>query len=453
MSNVVYLKVGEHRGRRRIWLQGQKLARKGYVPGKRYRLFLDEHRKVVRLERKHDGERIVSRKGSAEIPVIDLKWDEMEKVFAGVERVRVVIRKDRITVSIHHVDAGQKERVCRFRAKLRSGQPLDIGSLAHGGGVLDLAIHNGLAGAGLSSRLAFAVEIEDQYLEASQENNPVWDAESIAICAPMEEVEVGKLPKVDGLVAGLPCTGASLSGRAKNGLKAAEEHETAGALFLAFLATFQAVQPAFILLENVPQYQNTVSMTVIRNVLEGLGYDLHERVIDGMGALENRQRFVMVALTKGLVDFDIESIVPVRAKEAALRDVLEEVPLDSPRWKSFDYLAAKEERDRANGKGFRRQLLTGDEDQCGTIGRGYAKCRSTEPFLVHPEDPALSRLLTPVEHARVKTIPERLVAGLSDTIAHQILGQSVIFTAFEAVGQHLGKSLRALGSTPVALAA
>ncbi|MFZ5883646.1 MAG: DNA cytosine methyltransferase, partial [Chloroflexota bacterium] len=66
----------------------------------------------------------------------------------------------------------------------------------------------------------------------------------------------------------------------------------------------------------------------------------------------------------------------------------------------------------------------------------------------------LQRIFTPVEHARLKTIPEGLVKGLSDTIAHEILGQSIVHCAFMAVGERLGKTLvdmiRPMAVVPVA---
>ncbi len=126
-------------------------------------------------------------------------------------------------------------------------------------------------------------------------------------------------------------------------------------------------------------------------------------------------------------------------KPATVQDILEDVPADSPRWKEFNYLADKEIKDLAAGKGFRRQLLTEAADKCGTIGRHYNKCRSTEPFLIHPENDKLSRLFTPKEHARLKGIPDGIVKGISDTIAHQILGQSVIWPVFQAVGKQIGE--------------
>lgn len=252
----------------------------------------------------------------------------------------------------------------------------------------------------------------------------------------MEEVEYSKLPKVEMLIAGLPCTGASLSGLAKNGLKRAEEHETAGPLFVAFLEAIKVLNPAMVVLENVPNYQNTASYTVIQSVLTALGYEVHDTILENMGSLEERKRLCMVATTKG-IHFDFNNVVPIRQAESTISEILEDIPDDSPRWKDFAYLDEKEKRDKKAGKGFRRQILDGSEDRCGTAGRGYAKARSTEPFLKHPTT-GKQRLFTPVEHARIKTIPEELVAGLSDTVAHEILGQSVIHTAFVAVGKEVG---------------
>lgn len=459
LENVVLAAPEEDEGEQnftpRIYMQGQMLATQGWSKGDQYEMAISEDKKVIRLDRVKEGKRVVSAKNKGETPVIDLQNLDLNKVVAGIDRVRIVVREDHIMISVHHLDAKQQERVTRLKTKLAKGEKLNLGSLAHGGGILDAAIHKGLEAAGVKSRLAFAVELEEKYLETSMRNNPVWDKDSIAICAPMEEVEYHLLDRVEGIIAGIPCTGASLSGRAKNGLKlGAEEHETAGALFVAYLTAISVLQPAFLVLENVPPYQNTLSMVVIRNVLESLGYELQERVIDGMGALENRNRFVMVAVTKGLdLDFDLDAVLPIREKEPNLAVVLEDIPADSPRWKTFDYLAEKEVRDIEAGKGFRRQLLDGSEEFCGTIGKGYAKCRSTEPFIIHPQHSAYSRLLTPVEHARVKTIDESLIEGLSDTVAHELMGQAVIPAAFEAVGQSLGASLCALDSSEVRMAA
>lgn len=442
MSNVVYMKLSENRGKKRIWMEGQRLANQGISPGMRF-IITKEQGKVV-LAFCEDGDRIVSRRmrNERELPVIDVEQNDLGNIFGKAERLRVVIRHDKIIVTIHHQEQAEAERLKRIITKLRNNVPLDMGSLASGAGVLDHALHTGLNLAGVPSRLSFAVEIEKTYLDASQENNPIWDSNSIGIEAPMQEVEVNKLPKVEILNAGLPCTGASIAGKSKLKLSCAEEHETAGALFVAFLRICMATQPAIVCLENVPLYSSSASMTVIRSVLSELGYDVHETILDGneMGALEARKRMCMVALTKGLDGFDLSTIKPVRQKENNIAEILEIIDDNSTRWKSLDYLKEKEARDIKAGKGFRRQVLSGSETSCGTIGRSYQKYRSTEPVLRHPTT-GLDRLFTPVEHSRLKNIPEILIAGVPDTTAHEILGQSIIHCAFVAVGKHIGESI------------
>ncbi|RWA45583.1 hypothetical protein AU476_39920 [Cupriavidus sp. UYMSc13B] len=52
------------------------------------------------------------------------------------------------------------------------------------------------------------------------------------------------------------------------------------------------------------------------------------------------------------------------------------------------------------------------------------------------------RLLTATEHARAKRVPEHLIDGLSNTIAHEMLGQAVLYEPFQDLGQHLGNTLQ-----------
>src|SRR3546814_10896513 len=70
------------------------------------------------------------------------------------------------------------------------------------------------------------------------------------------------------------------------------------------------------------------------------------------------------------------------------------------------------------------QIFQPDSTKIATLTRGYAKIRSTDPKLQHPTDPTLLRQITPVEHARIKGVPDKMIEGLGITIAHQMLGQS-----------------------------
>ena len=86
-------------------------------------------------------------------------------------------------------------------------------------------------------------------------------------------------------------------------------------------------------------------------------------------------------------------------------------------------------------------VVTGKEDGCGVIGRHYFKGRSTEPFLIHPVRPELSRLFTKGEHARIKGIPQEILNGVSETTAQEMAGQSVGYGQFESVGEEIGGCL------------
>lgn len=460
MATIVNTKLGEHRGKKRVWLEGAKLAREGYEPGQKYDLVLKDSQVVIRVC--DTGKFTVSKRtrNGRTMPIIDVSSQELAELFDGVEMLRVFIRQGTIVISAHHQHERVVERVERLFTKLENGEPLSVCSLFHGGGVLDKAIHSGLERSGINSSIAVAVEMEGKYLDASLRNNTeLWDDKSIVIESPIQSVNLSrKPPQVDLLVGGIPCTGASRAGRSKNKLWGgeigghAESHESAGALFFNFLQFVEALNPAMVVIENVDTYQKTASMEVIRSVLTSLGYNIQERILDGneFGVLERRKRLCVVGTSVGIDTFDIREVKPLRQKEACIQDILEPVELDSQRWKSFDYLAEKEKRDKAAGKGFSRQLLTGEESYLGTIGKDYAKCRSTEPFIVHPEQPELSRILTPLEHCRVKGIPSELIEGESDTVAHQILGQSIVFPAFEALAYELGRSCwQLVGKTPV----
>ncbi|HHH46464.1 MAG TPA: hypothetical protein ENK53_05565 [Thiotrichales bacterium] len=104
--------------------------------------------------------------------------------------------------------------------------------MAHGAGILDYYLHKGLEDHGIRSGLVWAVEMENIYLQTSQNNNSIWAYESQAIEGHIEDVEPRELIRQDILVAGLPCTGDPKAWRSKNKLRFAEAHESAGTAFI-----------------------------------------------------------------------------------------------------------------------------------------------------------------------------------------------------------------------------
>jgi len=450
MTCLINTTIKQNRGRKRLWLEGTKLEKEGIQPGMRYDLKQSEGRLILVFTNNESAKYIVSKRsrGSKTLPVIDVTANVLSNIFELNQGVRVLVRSGKIIVTISQVDSLIDEREHRLLEKLANDKPLKICSIFSGGGILDRAVHDGMLKANVRTVLSVVIEREAAYIESSLSNNSaLWDSETLLIQSDIELLNLVRtnqnhMDSVDGLIAGLPCTGASKAGRTKNKLKFAESHETAGAAFFYMLQLVQLLNPSWVLLENVAEYENTASMAVIRAVLTSCGYSISERVMCGndFGVLEKRKRLCVVAISAGLGKLDLNSVRSDRHKEASVAEIIDSsITPDSDLWKTYDYLAQKELNDIAAGKGFRRQLVGSESDHVKVIGTSYNKCRSTEPFLKHPCNPGLSRLFTPAEHCRLKGIPEYLIANLSTTKAHEVAGQSVVFPLFRVVGEAIGR--------------
>ena len=444
--------IGNKRGAPRVFLDAYQAARAGFQPGERFAIDVLDSR--VTLRKCPDGTRIVSRRvrGDEELPVIDINGAEVLALFQGMHAIRVVVTHDAVHLLPLASEVKRRERHERLRRKTTAGESLAVGSLSSGGGVLAHAIHEGLNRAGLRTHLALANEIREDLVQQAIEHNPVWGEHTRAIVAGMQEAAqddwlMASLPKLEVLEMGLPCSGASKAGVSKRGLEKMEDHPDVGHLVVAALMIVNKTQPAFVLLENVVPYAQSASAQILRHQLRDMGYDVHEAVLSGrdFGCLENRVRWCLVAATRG-VHFDFENLAPAVRVVQRLGDHLDPgIGPDDARWRTFEGLHAKRERDEANGNGFRLQTVTDDSTSVPTLRKGYHKGGSTDPRLEHPTDPTLSRLLTAAEHARVKGVPVALIQGLSETNAHQLLGQGIVYAPFSALGERIGQAILALG--------
>lgn len=459
IKQVSYLNIGENRNNRRIWLENKRLEACGFEKGAQFTTVLDVTGKKLLIKRDEFGDRRVSgrtRNGS-EYPIIDICNAQVTRhlveVMGAPVRVRAIFKAGLIEISVHEVERKKAERETRLEAHVKDGM-VAVGTLCAGGGISCWALHDGLADAGVKSTAEFILDLEGQYLQNAIDNNPHINADTRIYEATMEEMETGLMPPVDILNCSLPCTGFSLSGRAKNKLKNPECHDSAATAVFGLLQIVKAVNPAIITNENVPSFGSSATCDLLRGYLQKLGYTVQERIMGREigGALENRDRHFLVAVSTGLGHWDIDAIAPCTQAPESLASVLDSVDPDDPMWKTYDYLERKADRDLAAGKGFKRQLLRGDEPCCGTIGRGYNKARSTEPFIRSPHDPEKSRLLTVAEHCRVKGIPEKALNGRSATVAHEILGQSVLFGVFRSIGRFLGQLVMKTGNVIEAVA-
>lgn len=448
MSTSAWIKaIGQNKGSPRLYLDGMQAIKTGFSPGDRYDITIEGETLVLSANK--DGSRVVSKKmkGEAALPVIDINSKELLSMFTGMSSVRVIVREGKVFILPVASEIKKRERLSRIKRKMQNGESIVTGSLSHGGGILTHAIHSGLKKAGITSTLGFANEIREDLIEQAQCHNDAWDKDTAVLNMPMQELAQDKwlldrLPLLDILEMGLPCSGASRAGKSKRGLTMMEDHPDVGHLVVAALIILDRTQPAYVLFENVPEYADSASAQILRHQLRDMGYSTQEAVLSGrdFGCLENRVRWCMVAHTAGTT-FTFDDIVPAVKVVKKIGDILSPIALDDPRWREVKYLKDKMARDKAAGKGFSMQMITAESTSVPTLRKGYAKGGSTDPRLVHPENPDLSRLLTAEEHARIKGVPVVLIEGHSETIAHQELGQGITYDPFEAAGMRVGEHL------------
>lgn len=448
MPKVAVVGVKEHRGAPRVWMEGVNAKRSGFSAGQKYSIEDLPNGIVLRLE--SNGTYRVSkkvRKDQEPTPVIDLNSNRTLGALAGCKAVRIAYGDKEIRITRLASEERLIERLTRAKRKINTGEPLRAGGIAAGGGILSSAAHEGLSQAGLLSRIALHNEIREDLTEHVEKTSRINDENTVYLNVPIQELAfddeaLGLVGSLDILELGLPCSGASVSGRSKNKLAMAEDHEHVGHLVAPALAIIAKLNPLVCVLENVKPYANTASASILRKQLRDMGYQVHETELFGpdFGEMEARRRWCMVACSNG-IDVDLQSVRPEPFAGRQLHEIMDAPETVADRWSEMTGLKAKQERDIEQGKGFRMQVYTGEENRINTLTKGLWKRRSTDPKFQHPENPNLLRDPTPAEHARAKGIPEEMIAGLSIKNAHELLGQSIVYKPFVQVFKHIGERL------------
>lgn len=345
-------RLTEHRGAPRFYKQGRRLALSGFIPGALFRAEVVKEKGMVVLSVDSLGDRTVSHKlqGERPVPVVDINSAEILRLFEGMDQIRVIIQKGKIYLMALATEARRRERLEQAAEIMAKGQPLSVGSVSHGAGILSHAIHFGLKKAGVQSRLLFANDIEGAYLNQAQAANDIWSEDTIKVTAPLQEFAMdswmtGKIGSCQILEGGIPCSASSFAGRAKKHLTKPEDDPNAGHLIIGFLSLIARLNPLVVVLENVESYRDTASMAIYRSQMRDAGYEVHERILEGaqFGTLENRKRMAAVAVTRG-VEFNFDDLRIPEAVSQRVADILDPVADDDPAWSPMQYLKDKEVR-------------------------------------------------------------------------------------------------------------
>jgi len=446
VAQVTYSKLGDHRGHKRIWLEGKKLADIGFVRYASYRTLVNYQTKMIVLTLDEKGDRKVAgrKRGEKEIPILDFSNDTVTKLFKGATRVKATFSKSighqpsTILIEVHHEDVKLNDREDRLKKNAKTGSVTE-GSACSGAAVFAAAMKQGMHEGGVESSVEWIIDREGNYLQVALDNNPAITGDTVIFEASLEELEPELLSPVDVFQFSLPCTGQGVAGKSKNKISRAEDHPTDATSVFGVMASIKASNPSIISSENVPEAQSSATYALIKAELQRIGYVIYEYILDSVqaGSFESRKRYWFLAVSKGIDNIAQASNFSIKDYDKTyhtLGQLLEPISDDDKMWADNQYLKDKAITDKAAGKGFaNRQLLTEDSQRCGTIGRHYNKRRSTEPFVTRHQDDK-ERLLTPIEHCRAKDVPECFVKGVSATTAHQILGQSGLWNSARGMG-------------------
>lgn len=444
---TTYTNLKEHKGGKRLWLEGLRLSDAGFDKGCTYTVSFDVDNNCIDLVLADgdSGTHVVAgrkRRGNdTATPIIDLCNKNVVKTFNKGLRVRAEFFDGNIRITLHHEEKSRIAREERTMQHVAEGR-ITEGGMCTGIGVATHAVHAGLSSNGLKATVEWVIDIEGRYLQVACDNNDAITASTRLFEGSLEEIEPELLGFVDVAQISLPCTGHSKSGKSKNKIKNAEDHDTAATSLFGFINIINAVNPTIIVSENVVEAKDSTTYTLIRKELERRGYVIHERIMGRKeaGSLEDRNRYWFVAVSMGLDNFDLNNLPQFKQTHNNLGDIMENVSDDDKMWSQNSYLKDKAIRDAKEGKGFaKRQLVTAETESVGTIGRHYNKRRSTEPFFVR--DGGWERLFTTKEHAAVKGIPYSLVEGQLATVAHEGLGQSVLYNHALGLGQYIAQMI------------
>lgn len=436
--------MGQHRGNARLWFETLELAKHGFSRGARYDVAYNQTTNELLIFLSANGKRIVSGKdkGAKSIPIIDINDSKVLGKLADEPAVKVRMAQGAIRItklSSAELKHARENRLCKSLASM----VLTVAALCFGGGAMDHAAAQGLHAAGFATELTTAIEINADLLDQAAQRNPVVTPRTKLISAPMQELvqddeAMSEIEPVDIMVTGIPCSGASISGKSKLGLACAEAHPEVGHLVVPYAMLIHRFQPLVSVTECVVPYGKTVSAILLRQMYRDMGYTTHEIELNSwdFGSIEERKRWFLVAATHG-IEIDLENLAPRLVNRPKLGDFLDADGWH--RWSKMEGLKAKEVRDREAGKGFMMQIVNADSPKIGTIGKDYNKNRSTEPKVQHPDNPEFLRLLSPTEHARIKGFPPELIEGMSVTAAHQLLGQAVDARPVRALFQRIGE--------------
>lgn len=256
------------------------------------------------------------------------------------------------------------------------------------------------------------------------------------------------IPDHDLLLAGFPCQPFSIAGVSKKtslGRKHGFLDETQGTLFFDIARIIKEKRPKAFMLENVKNlttHDKKKTFTVIKGVLEELGYTVFSKVLDGKHFVpQHRERIIIVGFDNAKYSKEVQFSFPEMPEpNHKIKNILESNP--DPKYtlsdKLWQYLQDYAKKHRAKGNGF-GYGLTNPEGISRTLSARYYKDGAE---ILIPQNNSNPRRLTPRECARLQGFSDRFMFEVSDNRAYKQFGNSVVVPLIQAVGERVVKVLQ-----------
>ena len=385
--------------------------------------------------------------------ILEIRKAALGHSLKSMGRALVTATHNEVTIVPHPAEIKRIERESNFKAKLASGRPLTNGSLYSGIGLKNLHFSNGLKKAGISTKTILVNDICDKALDINVRCNTALDRKgnrTKVVCGDIRELLMTiSMPKLDFMDISYPCSGMSTLAEDRD-----LDHPLCGDLFISTVAAIRASNPAFFSIECTPAFKTSKTLQVMKANLSDYAFKEFMVNSHAHGSLEDRDRVFVFAISKGLANLisGLDQIEPQRRTVPPLKTLLETIPDNSPRWKSYDYARS----DAPQGLNYKGCVIDSSATKIPTLIATYGSAKRGSPLLAHPTIPGLYRLLTPNEHALIKMVPEqyqqeisRIVSGEShlttsrgsNTLAHKLLGMSVEKFVWEDAGREIGQTI------------
>lgn len=449
---------GEQTIRARINIENtRQLKQAGFSVGTRFRVSVtDGMVEVVRDPASGTNtiapKRFARRDGSETLGErLDLRSDDIFDAFAGQERVLALYLDGRLVFLHLPTTAANVARRSQLVDSVERGR-LRTAALYAGIGTLDAALHEGLAQSGLSTAMAFANDSWDLAIGAMLESNPACTAQTRTFAGGIEQflASGATLQDIDMVVLGIPCKGASRLNVATRDLP--EMHNIAGHQVLNAVMALQRLNfPPLVLVENVTAYADTVSLSMLRRVLEEQGYQTElvgDRDDQGRyrginsndyGDIERRVRMALLAYPQGIT----LTFAGMRKTGPSTRTV-GDIRLPEHQVAPAEYAKGLNLSSAAKqAKGWKNRVIDDSATTTPSLSADCWKQRVEDPKFRHPHAPEKCRLPLPEEHAALKGHDPRLINALpANSAAHTALGNGTAKRCWVEFGRVLGKELR-----------